>query len=155
MKEEMTMEERLIQLRKEKKLTQTQLAESIYVARQAVSSWERGETKPTQENLTSLSRVFGVSVDYLLGRAEERTPPQPPQPPQEAPSREGKPEGFEIRIQFRWLYWAAIALLAAAVLVLAILLAQARAELTERNAPIPISELPKTTIDMDDVKYFD
>lgn len=62
----MTFEEKLIQLRKARGLSQEALAEQLRVSRQAVSRWELGETTPDLTNLKQLSALYGVSADYLL-----------------------------------------------------------------------------------------
>ena len=62
----MIQKEKLILLRKEKRLTQMQVAEEIKVSRQAVSGWETGTVVPSIENLKSLSILYGVPVDHLL-----------------------------------------------------------------------------------------
>ena len=54
-------------LREKKGLTQDQLAERVFVTRQAVSRWETGETQPGTETLKMLSREFDVSINTLLG----------------------------------------------------------------------------------------
>ena len=54
-------------LRMEKGLSQDELAEKVFVTRQAVSRWENGETTPNVETLKLLSRLFGVSINTLLG----------------------------------------------------------------------------------------
>lgn len=54
-------------LRTEKGLSQDELAEKIYVTRQAVSRWENGETIPNTETLKLLSKLFNVSINTLLG----------------------------------------------------------------------------------------
>ncbi len=54
-------------LRLEKALTQEELGEKVYVSRQAVSRWENGETIPGVDTLKELSRVFGVTINRLLG----------------------------------------------------------------------------------------
>lgn len=56
----------LIHLRREKKLTQYELAEIIPVGREAISKWERGKTKPNKSSLERLSEIFNVSVEELL-----------------------------------------------------------------------------------------
>lgn len=66
----MIQREKLILLRKEKGLTQMQVAEDINVSRQAVSGWETGAVVPSIENLKSLSVLYGVPVDHLLSREE-------------------------------------------------------------------------------------
>ena len=58
---------KLTALRKHSGLSQEALAEKIGVSRQAVSKWERGEASPDTENLLSLSKIYSVSLDDLLG----------------------------------------------------------------------------------------
>ena len=62
----MTTAEKLVSLRKEKGLSQLQLAEEINVSRQAISRWEVGLAVPSREKLRALSELYNVSVDYLL-----------------------------------------------------------------------------------------
>ena len=57
----------LLQLRTTKGLSQEQLAEQVFVTRQAVSRWETGETTPNTETLKLLSKLFDVSINTLLG----------------------------------------------------------------------------------------
>ena len=57
----------LLELRTQKGLTQEELAEKVYVTRQAVSRWENGETVPNTETLKVLSKFYGVSINTLLG----------------------------------------------------------------------------------------
>ncbi|MCX4365686.1 MAG: helix-turn-helix transcriptional regulator [Bacilli bacterium] len=61
--------EYIAKLRKEKNLTQQQLAEQIYVTRQAVSKWEQGKTFPDSESLARLSKVFKVPIEEILFHA--------------------------------------------------------------------------------------
>lgn len=68
----MIQKEKLILLRKEKRLTQMQVAEEIKVSRQSVSGWETGTVVPSIENLKSLSILYGVPVDHLLNEENER-----------------------------------------------------------------------------------
>lgn len=58
---------KLQEIRKQNKLSQEALAEKLGVSRQAISKWERGESAPDTENLIALSRIYGVSIDELLG----------------------------------------------------------------------------------------
>ena len=57
----------LLQLRTKKGLSQEQLAEKVFVTRQAVSRWETGETTPNTETLKLLSNLYDVSINTLLG----------------------------------------------------------------------------------------
>lgn len=63
---------RLLQLRKEKGLSQEDLAAKLGVTRQAVSKWERAEAAPDTDNLMRLAKLYNVSLDaLLLGGLEE------------------------------------------------------------------------------------
>jgi len=62
----MNIPTKLTSLRKQKGLTQLELAEILNVSRQAVSRWEAGSAVPSTDNLKILSDLYGVSVDYLL-----------------------------------------------------------------------------------------
>lgn len=57
----------ILKLRLKQGLSQEELAEKVYVTRQAVSRWENGETVPNTETLKMLSMLFGVSINTLLG----------------------------------------------------------------------------------------
>lgn len=57
----------ILELRTKKGLSQDELAEKLYVTRQAVSRWENGETIPNTETLKLLSKFFDVSINTLLG----------------------------------------------------------------------------------------
>lgn len=57
----------IFELRTQKGLSQDELAEKVYVTRQAVSRWENGETVPNTETLKLLSKFFDVSINTLLG----------------------------------------------------------------------------------------
>lgn len=66
----MKIDEKLVYLRKERKLTQAKLAEELNVSRQAISRWELGEAIPSTENLKCLSVLYQVPLDYLLNDDE-------------------------------------------------------------------------------------
>ena len=57
----------ILELRTKKGLSQDELAEKVFVTRQAVSRWENGETIPNTETLKLLSELFCVSINTLLG----------------------------------------------------------------------------------------
>ncbi len=118
------LNERVAALRKAAGLSQEQLAERLDVSRQAVGKWERGEAVPDLEKTVRLARVFGVSVDSLLGleapegkAAGERAAVSAPcpQPEQAAPD-------FERLARMNHAYWqlrtSAKLLTAAGVLLL-------------------------------------
>ncbi|MBR4320254.1 MAG: helix-turn-helix transcriptional regulator [Oscillospiraceae bacterium] len=62
------LSEQLRKLRKQKNLTQKQLADYLHVTDGAVAMWEHGRREPDIEILTKLADFYGVTVDYLLGR---------------------------------------------------------------------------------------
>jgi transcriptional regulator with XRE-family HTH domain len=62
----MKFEEKLIQLRKSRGMSQEDLAEHLDVSRQAVSRWEQGSTLPDIPNLRKLCDLFQVSADELI-----------------------------------------------------------------------------------------
>lgn len=71
----MTFQERLSRLRRERGLSQEDLAEVVGVTRQAVQKWESGASRPDMDNLTALADYFGVALDYLvLGREQVPEP---------------------------------------------------------------------------------
>lgn len=63
----MNAKDALLALRTKKGMSQEELAEKVFVTRQAVSRWETGETTPNVETLKLLSRLFDVSINTLLG----------------------------------------------------------------------------------------
>lgn len=67
----MTLHEKIYELRKKNGLSQEALAESLGVSRQSVSKWETGEATPEVNKLLSLSKLFGVTTDYLLNDETE------------------------------------------------------------------------------------
>ena len=53
-------------MRKEKNMTQLQLASMIPISREAVSKWERGKTLPDYDAIIKLSEIFNIAIDELL-----------------------------------------------------------------------------------------
>lgn len=66
----MDLAERLTLLRKENGISQLELAEKLGVSRQAVSRWETGASIPSMDKLISLSKLYGVSMAYLIGEED-------------------------------------------------------------------------------------
>ena len=62
----MKLNEKILTLRKKQGLSQEELAEKLNVSRQAVSRWEVGSAQPDATNVLQLSKLFGVTADYLL-----------------------------------------------------------------------------------------
>lgn len=63
----MNFNNKLITLRKQKGWSQEQLADQLDVTRQTVSKWEMGSTTPEMDKLIALSKLFGISIDQLVG----------------------------------------------------------------------------------------
>ena len=62
----MPFAEKIQKLRKQKGISQEELAEILGVSRQSVSKWESGTSMPEIEKIVELSRIFSASTDYLL-----------------------------------------------------------------------------------------
>ena len=69
----MEFNEKLQELRKQKGLTQEQLAEALFVSRTAISKWESGRGYPSIESLKAISKYFSVTIDQLLSGEEVLT----------------------------------------------------------------------------------
>lgn len=61
---------RIRELREQKQITQKELADTLKVAQNTISNWEKGIREPDSKILIKLAEIFGCSVDYLLGRDE-------------------------------------------------------------------------------------
>ena len=69
----MEFNEKIQELRKQKGLTQEELAEKLYVSRTAISKWESGRGYPNIESLKAIAKFFSVTVDELLSTDEVLT----------------------------------------------------------------------------------
>lgn len=68
----MDFKQRIKQLRKEYNLTQEDLAKKVSKTRSAIAGWESEGKEPDHETLSILSEIFDVSIDYLLGKTNDR-----------------------------------------------------------------------------------
>lgn len=136
----MSLQEKLTKLRKEKELSQLEVAEALRVSRQAVSKWEAGSAVPSTDNLKFLSGLYGVTVDYLLNDSADS-----PEPPEEE-TREGQtlPTMGEKFTRERKLI---VALSCAVAVLLAALVYTQIPQETEDVPVIPIEELEEETDD--------
>lgn len=62
----MNLGKKILELRKEKGITQNELAEKLYVSYQAISQWENGNTNPDISLIPDIAKVFGVTIDELF-----------------------------------------------------------------------------------------
>ena len=139
--EKMNTENNLAQARRQKGLSQWDVAEALDVSRQAVSRWETGAAAPTTDNLIRL--LYGVSLDALI-RSEPL--PQPEVVPVETAAETETlpaPEGAGRRRLPRW----ALAGLAALLCLLAVTLAYHLGTIQkEEPVSIPIGDLATKSI---------
>ena len=64
--------ERLQELRRERHVTQKNMAEFLGIQMRSYQSYEGGDRRPDYEKLVALADYFGVTTDYLLGRTDQR-----------------------------------------------------------------------------------
>lgn len=64
---------RIRHLRRERNMTQTELAGRLGVLRSSVSNWENALRTPNTETISKICRIFGVSADYLYGNTQSRS----------------------------------------------------------------------------------
>jgi transcriptional regulator with XRE-family HTH domain len=83
--EKETAGQRITRLRKERGITQTELAERVGVTQPMISGWERGDLRLHGELITQLCQIFGVSADEILGL--QPSPPSPASPARRRLSR--------------------------------------------------------------------
>lgn len=65
----------LKKLRTERGLSQEELASQLFISRQAISKWEKGDGKPDLDNVVKLAEIFDVSLDCLILGKEEAVNP--------------------------------------------------------------------------------
>ena len=70
---ELKFKERVRALRLEQRKTQKGVAEAVGISERHYQFFEYGKHLPSVENLWALADYFGVSMDYLMGRSDERT----------------------------------------------------------------------------------
>lgn len=84
---------KLLQLRKEKGLSQEQLAAELGISRQAISKWERAEASPDTDNLIELAKLYGVSLDQLLLHEPNETTEQKQDETKQEETKQNKIKG--------------------------------------------------------------
>lgn len=136
----MNLPEKLVLLRKQKGLTQQELAETLQVSRQAISRWEVGSAAPSTDNLKELSNLYDVSVDYLLG--DDSGDISVPSDTQEKPKQ---------NVQFgsnKKMHLVIIALSLVLAIVIVICSTIVHLQKEEENRIVPMSEMNR--LDTDD-----
>ena len=103
----MSLGERIVQYRREKRMSQGDLAQALDVSRQSVSKWENDASVPELDKLVKMSRLFGITLDELVS-GEAPASPMPPQEPSVQPqSRFSRRKVFGIAF---WCFYALIVL---------------------------------------------
>ena len=95
----MTLDKKLARLRKKAGLSQAEVSEELDVSRQAVTKWETGLSRPSTENLQSLSKLYNVPMEYLLDESGDEVPAPAPA----APAAESGPEPEAQKKGKRWI----------------------------------------------------
>ena len=114
----MNLSEKIIKIREENNLTQDEMAEKIFVTRQAISKWERGVSYPSLDVLRLISKEFKISMNNLLDVSENEK------------NKEYKPIGFK-HYGFIILYVAMLFIAGGVIAAFNILSIEANAEIWE------------------------
>ena len=133
----MELEKKLVELRKKNGLSQLKVAEELDVSRQAISKWEMGSAVPSPENLKLLSKLYKVSLDYLMDDDAEE--------PDQATDHGQKGSKKQRALAMKKAGLLAIALLAIALLVAVVLIILTFGQGEEEKAR-PIKELEQEEV---------
>lgn len=140
----MLLHEALAHCRKEKGISQLELAEELNVSRQAISKWETGAAIPSTDNLILLSELYGISLDHLV-KGDVPAPPAGKTPPQDTAGVQEMKEEIA-RLNHR--LGRKLHLLIAAVCVLAVCVVGCLAYVlvSQRDDAIPIEEFESEVV---------
>lgn len=133
----MSLGENLARQRKEKGMSQAELAEALNVSRQAVSKWEQDISIPSVESLIRLRELFGISIDGLI---DGEQPPQEQEPAQ-GPAFSPRPA----RAYQKWIL--------PLVCILLVLAAFFAVKIWKANSIPYLEELPHDRIDLSSAGY--
>ena len=117
----MTLSEKLIKLRKDSGWSQEELADRLGISRQAVSKWESAASLPDIDRLYKLSKLYGVSVDYLLDDKENQSKSSQDEPDSICVDKEAALEFISIRDRFSLRVAAAVSICILSPVVLILL----------------------------------
>lgn len=142
----MELSQKLKELRKKQGLTQLELAERLFVSRQAISGWEAGTSRPSTENLQSLSRLFNIPLETLLDDTAEAEPAAAPEklPAEEQAKEEGKGQGLGKDRRYKAIVMVIVLL---AILLTTAVLAHRRTA-QEKTGVMTFSEMECEDIDL-------
>lgn len=138
----MNLAEKLVSLRKQKGLTQMDLAEKLNVSRQAISRWEVGAAVPSVDNLKVLGEIYGIQIDCLLNDGQEHQSTEIPKYNSVEKEKTYKNCRFRILIAF-----ALVIVVAIIVLICFVKLPNKE---QDQRTPVPIEDMntePETDTD--------
>lgn len=143
----MELSQKLKELRKKQGLTQLDLAEKLFVSRQAISGWEAGTSRPSTENLHSLSKLYNVPLEMLLDDAAAAESEPEKIPEEDRPEEEKcEPEQNKARKGRRYKSLAILIFLLLILIVVAILIHREADQ--ERLEVLSFNEMESKTIDI-------
>ena len=140
----MELSQKLKELRKKQGLTQLELAERLFVSRQAISGWEAGTSRPSTENLQSLSRLFNIPLETLLDDTAEAAAAPEKLPAEEQAKEEGKGQGLGKDRRYKAIVMVIVLL---AILLTTAVLAHRRTA-QEKTGVMTFSEMECEDIDL-------
>lgn len=126
----MGLAEKLTMLRKQKGLTQMELAERLNVSRQAISRWEVGAAVPSTDNLRFLGDLYEVPIDYLLNDDAENSY-NAPEITETEPEKQGKDCKYK-----RIVIWTLIIMV-----FIAVATGVTKIQKQGRDQPVPIEDM--------------
>ena len=138
----MNLKKRLYDLRKEKGISQEELAGMLGVTRQTVSRWECGTSRPSEERLAALSELYGVNMKFLTDDGAELPTPREERP-EAGPVSKRK---FDFRKVGRYAVCVVCTLIVCAVICIPIFFSISRSRTKEVDTD-PIEELNQEQIE--------
>lgn len=139
----MKLKEKISVLRKQRGLSQQEMAEELYVSRQTISKWESGVASPSRDNLLGIGKLFDVPVSVLM---DDEVPLDAPSAPRETREPERKAPVFP------WVKRIGIAVCIFLVGVsLGICLGRQDGQ---ENEIVPMEDLVREEVDFSQVDYF-
>ena len=132
----MNLAEKLVILRKQKGLTQLDLAEKLSVSRQAISRWEVGSAVPNTDNLRVLAELYGVTLDYLLNEDIVRLCEQV----------EDKEKNQNVGRRKKWRIWILACVILVSI-ILGVIIGVMSTLCQNQEQPIPLGNMSQTDED--------
>lgn len=143
----MELSQKLKELRKKQGLTQLELAERLFVSRQAISGWEAGTSRPSTENLQSLSKLYNVPLEMLLDDAVAAEPELEKIPEEERPAEEKREPGQD-KARKKKRYKSLAIIISLLLILIAVVGLTHKGAGQESSEVLSFDEMESTTIDI-------